>query len=97
MADRKSDFPVERAVFVTTLNLLFSSGSDRFCAIWMEDYGIKGADELNLHHCYCAMARLGEELSDQESRTLARVPGRLLKKSCFWAHQSVFILRLGFL
>ena len=62
MAERKFEFPVERAVFVAVLSRLFAPGSDRFCSKWMQDYAIEGADELDLHHFYRAMAWLGEEL-----------------------------------
>lgn len=73
VAGRKFEFPVERAVFITVLNRLFESGSDRFCSKWVQDYGITGAGELDLHHLYRAMAWLGEELPEaqQAGRTLS--------------------------
>ena len=91
VADRKFDFPVERAVFVTTLNRLFTSGSDRFCAKWMADYGVKGTEELELHHLYRAMAWLGEEISDQESRTFApRCTKDLIEEELFFGSRNLF-------
>lgn len=60
---RGFEFPVERAVFVAVLHRLFVSGSDRACEKWMADYAIAGADGLQLHHFYRAMAWLGEEIA----------------------------------
>ena len=61
LEDRGFEFAVERAVFVAVLHRLFVSGSDRACEKWMADYAIPGADGLQLHHFYRAMAWLGEE------------------------------------
>ena len=41
-AERKFEFDVERAVFLTVLHRLLVSGSDRFCDRWHQDYVIKG-------------------------------------------------------
>lgn len=59
---RKFEFPVERAVFMEVLHRLFGSGSDRAGVAWRQDYRIDGAEGLELHHAYRAMAWLGEEL-----------------------------------
>ena len=69
LADRKFEFNVERAIFLTVLHRLFVSGSDRFCDRWHRDYVIQGVEDLTLHHFYRAMAFLGEALEDQEGRT----------------------------
>ena len=69
--ERAFEFPVERAVFVATLHRLFVSGSDRDCWSWMEDYDIPGAEGLDLHHFYRAMAWLGEELEEKPDGALA--------------------------
>jgi hypothetical protein len=63
---RKHGFALERAVFLTVLHRLFVSGSDRAADRWREDYAIAGAEGLDLHHLYRAMAWLGEELPEQE-------------------------------
>ena len=68
---RGFEFPVERAVFVATLHRLFVSGSDRDCSSWIEDYDIPGAEGLDLHHFYRAMAWLGEELEEKPDGALA--------------------------
>ena len=47
------------------------SGSDRDCASWMEDYDIPGAEGLDLHHFYRAMAWLGEEMEEKSEDALA--------------------------
>jgi hypothetical protein len=71
LKERAFEFSVERAVFVATLHRLFVSGSDRDCASWKEDYDIPGAEGLNLHHFYRAMAWLGEELEEKSTDALA--------------------------
>jgi hypothetical protein len=92
-ASRKFEFPIERAVFITVLNRLFASGSDRFCSKWVADYGIFGADELDLHHFYRAMAWLGEELPEaqQAGRTLApRCVKDLIEEELFFRSRDLF-------
>src|SRR6187200_1896437 len=64
-------FPVERAVFTSVLHRLVVSGSDRACDKWLDAYQIDGADQLELHQLYRAMAWLGEELADQSGATRA--------------------------
>jgi transposase len=69
LTDRKFEFSVERAVFLSVLHRLFVSGSDRSCDKWHRDYVINGVSDLSLHHFYRAMAFLGEELDDQAGST----------------------------
>ncbi|HLA04804.1 MAG TPA: IS1634 family transposase [Syntrophales bacterium] len=69
LKDRKFEFDVERAIFLTVLHRLFISGSDRYCYKWRRDQRINGIDSLSLHHFYRAMAFLGEEAEDQKDRT----------------------------
>jgi hypothetical protein len=65
---RRYGFDVERAVFLTVLHRLFAPGSDRAADKWKADYPIEGADDLQLHHLYRAMAWLGVELpQDQQA------------------------------
>ena len=66
LKDRRFEFPVERAIFLTVLHRLFAPGSDRAAEKWKEDYKIEGADELSLHHLYRAMAWLGETLPEDQ-------------------------------
>ena len=61
IAERKFEFPVERAIFLCTLHRLFDPGSDRAAEVWAEDYEMAGAEQLQLHHLYRAMSWLGEE------------------------------------
>ncbi len=68
---RGFEFAVERAVFVAVLHRLFVSGSERACEKWMADYAVPGADGLQLHHFYRAMAWLGEESGPAEDGGLA--------------------------
>ena len=69
LADRRFEFPVERAVFLTVLHRLLASGSDRAADRWKADYPVADADALDLHHLYRARAWLGEELDDQRAAT----------------------------
>jgi transposase len=66
LAERKFEFDVERAVFLTVLHRLFESGSDRQAVRWREDQCIEGAEGLALHQFYRAMAWLGEALPEDE-------------------------------
>lgn len=93
LGERKFEFPVERAIFVAVLSRLFAPGSDRFCSKWMQDYAIEGADELDLHHFYRAMAWLGEELPDsqQTGRTLSpRCVKDLIEEELFFRSRDLF-------
>ena len=68
LAGRAFAFPVERAIFTAVLHRIMVSGSDRACEKWRADYAIPGADELDLHHFYRAMAWLGEELPSEAAQ-----------------------------
>jgi len=64
--DRKFKFPVERIIFMSVLQRLIAPSSDRAACRWMEDYRIDGLDNVELQHCYRAMAWLGEALPEEE-------------------------------
>jgi hypothetical protein len=66
LAQRRFEFPVERAVFLTVLHRLLAPGSDRAADKWKDDYLLDGTATLDLHHLYRAMAWLGEELPAEE-------------------------------
>jgi hypothetical protein len=63
---RKHGFALERAIFLTVLHRLMNGGSDLAADRWREDYRIAGAEALELHHLYRAMAWLGEALPEVE-------------------------------
>ena len=65
LKNRKFEFDVERAIFLSVLHRLMASGSDRYCDRWRRDYAVSGTEGLELHHLYRAMAFLGEPLGDQ--------------------------------
>lgn len=92
LADRKFEFDIERAVFLTVLHRLFVSGSDRSCNVWRRDYAIGGVDDIALHHCYRAMAFLGEVLSDQADATpfAPRCMKDLVEERLFGQHRHLF-------
>jgi hypothetical protein len=62
LEDRRFEFSVERAIFLTVLHRLFAPGSDRAAEKWKDDLRIEGVGSLDLHHLYRAMAWLGEVL-----------------------------------
>jgi transposase len=65
LEDRRYQFDVERAVFVTVLHRLMNSGSDRQAERWMHGYRIAGVENLDLQHFYRAMAWLGSPEAEQ--------------------------------
>jgi Transposase DDE domain len=69
--ERRHEFALERAIFLTVLHRLIGGGSDLAADRWREDYRIAGAEALELHHLYRAMAWLGEPLPEveQDART----------------------------
>ena len=92
LGERKFEFDVERAIFLTVLHRLVVSGSDRFCDKWRRDYLISGIDDLQLHHFYRAMSFLGEELEDQAD-AMPMAPRRnkdLIEEMLFSANKHLF-------
>ena len=61
-AQRRHEFDLERCVYLTVLHRLFASGSDRAAELWKQNCRIPGAEEIELHHLYRAMAWLGEPI-----------------------------------
>jgi transposase len=70
--DRRHQFAIERAVFVTVLHRLCESGSDRQADRWLRDVQVDGAESLALHHLYRANSWLGSNREDIEERLFAR-------------------------
>lgn len=89
---RKFEFDVERAIFLTVLHRLMTSGSDRFCDQWRRDFSVAGTGEIELHHLYRAMAFLGEELADQKgaSGLSPRCSKDLLEEDIFKKWRNLF-------
>ena len=92
LIDRRFEFDVERAVFLTVLHRLMVSGSDRFCERWRTDYNINGTGQLDLHHLYRAMTFLGEEIEDQKAATpfSPRCNKDLIEESIFFDQRDLF-------
>jgi transposase len=92
VAERKFEFEVERAIFLTVLHRLFEPGSDRSCNRWREGYAIEGVQQLALHHSYRAMAYLGEVLKDQSGATpfAPRCVKDLVEEKLFARHRDLF-------
>jgi transposase len=79
LGQRHFDFPVERAVFLTVLHRLCATGSDRAAQRWKEDYLIDGADEVELHQLYRAMAWLGDQLPANQQQGATKLVPRCTK------------------
>ena len=92
LIDRRFEFDVERAIFLTVLHRLIVSGSDRFCERWRRDYSINGTEQLDLHHLYRAMTFLGEGVDDQKAATpfTARCNKDLIEESIFFDQRHLF-------
>ena len=92
LRDRRFEFDVERAIFLTVLHRLMVSGSDRFCERWRRDYLINGTEQLDLHHLYRAMSFLGEEIEDQKGATpfTARCNKDLIEEAIFFDQRDLF-------
>jgi hypothetical protein len=91
LANRKFEFPVERAVFLTVLHRIMDPGSDRAAEKWRSAYSISGMEAIDLHHLYRAMAWLGEELTDQQGGGLVpRTNKDLIEEQLFAKRRSLF-------
>ena len=94
LKDRRFEFSVERAVFLTVWHRLFAPGSDRAAEKWKDDYAIAGAGELSLHHLYRAMAWLGESLpKDQQTGSTPFAPRTnkdLIEEALFARRRDLF-------
>ena len=92
LTERKFEFDVERAIFLTVLHRLFISGSDRSCDKWRRDYVIEGVEELSLHHLYRAMAFVGEEVADQKDAMpfAPRCIKDLIEEGIFFERRDLF-------
>jgi len=92
LIDRRFEFDVERAIFLTVLHRLIVSGSDRFCERWRRDYSINGTEKLDLHHLYRAMTFLGEQVDDQKAATpfTPRCNKDLIEESIFFDQRDMF-------
>lgn len=94
LTDRKYEFDVERAIFLTVLHRLMVSGSDRAAEQWCRGYALERVDDLELHHIYRAMAWLGEPLpaQDQAGATpfAPRCTKDLIEESLFVQRRDLF-------
>ncbi len=92
LVDRRFEFDIERAIFLTVLHRLMVSGSDRFCERWRTDYKINGTEKLDLHHLYRAMTFLGEVVDDQKAATpfTPRCNKDLIEESIFFDQRDMF-------
>ena len=92
LQNRKYEFDVERAIFITVLHRLMISGSDRNCDYWRQNYQISGSERLSLHHFYRAMCFLGEETSEQKNAipfTDRRIKD-VIEEELFFSRRDIF-------
>src|SRR4029077_3903160 len=79
LAHSHYDFDVEREVFLTVLHRLCATGSESVGQRWKVDYLIDGADQLELHQLYRAMAWLGEQLPKDQQQGFSKLVPRCTK------------------
>ncbi|MCJ7627809.1 MAG: IS1634 family transposase, partial [Longimicrobiales bacterium] len=72
LQERRFEFPVERAVYLTVLHRLFEPGSDRACDRWRRGLRVPGSEGVELHHLYRAMRWLGESTEAVEEALFHR-------------------------
>lgn len=87
---RKHEFSLERAVYLTVLHRLFVSGSDRAAERWKEAYRIPGAEKLELHQLYRAMAFLGEPIGEEGVLGTPRCTKDLIEEALFDRRRDLF-------
>ncbi len=94
LQERRFEFDLERAIFVTVLHRLLEPGSDRACEKWKDRYRIDGSPSLRLQHFYRAMGWLGEELGKEEQDGLVPFSPRCVKdvieEDLFWLRRDLF-------
>lgn len=94
LRQRRFEFAVERAVFLTVLHRLVAPGSDRACDRWKGDYILQGSDRLELHHLYRTMAWLGEELPDDQqqggTKLMPRTTKDVIEEQLFGRRRDLF-------
>ena len=88
--NRKFEFDVERAIFLTVLHRLMVSGSDRFCHRWKRDYLIEGIDEISLHHLYRAMGFLGDVIEKDPDALSPRCIKDKIEELIFFHNRDLF-------
>jgi hypothetical protein len=67
LGTRRFGFDAERAIYLTVLHRLMTSGSDRHASTWRRGLHIPGTEDLTLEHAYKAMAWLGEDLAEADT------------------------------
>lgn len=96
LEERRFEFNVERAIFLTVLHRLMLSGSDRCCHKWRRDHKIEGAEPLDLHHLYRAMHWLGQPLLswEQDDDNLAPFSPRctkdIIEERLYWRRRNLY-------
>jgi hypothetical protein len=90
LRERRYEFDVERAIYLTVLHRLLASGSDRAAERWRQAYHIPRADTLELHHLYRAMAFLGEPLPHEPSTLGPRCVKDRVEEALFGRRRDLF-------
>jgi transposase len=95
LQERRFQFDVQGAIFMTVLHRLLDPGSDRAASKWKDDYAFsESISQLDLHQLYRAMAWLGESLDceGQQGRTpyAPRCVKDLVEENLFLARRQLF-------
>ncbi|NJN36913.1 MAG: IS1634 family transposase [Nitrospiraceae bacterium] len=91
LAERRFEFPVERAIFLEVLHRLVAPGSDRSGYDWKQAYRLEGIEALELHHAYRAMAWLGEAVGDKGAKLMdLRTTKDLIEEELFARQRDLF-------
>lgn len=94
LEERRFEFNVERAIFITVLHRLMISGSDRGCNKWRREHRVEGGEPLDLHHLYRAMQWLGEPLLDTEQDNLVAFSPRctkdIIEEKLYWRRRNLY-------
>jgi hypothetical protein len=89
-AQRRHEFDLERCVYLTVLHRLFASGSDRAAELWKQNCRIAGAEKIELHHLYRAMAWLGEPLLEHTILESPRFTKDRIEETLFDCRRDLF-------
>lgn len=91
LEERRFQFDVHGAIFLTVLHRLLDPGSDRAANKWKDDYAFcDSISQLDLHQLYRAMAWLGESLEEEGQKGRTPFAPRCIKDL---VEENLFLMR----
>jgi len=91
LRERRFQFDVQGAIFLTVLHRLMDPGSDRAANKWKDDYAFcESIGQLDLHQLYRTMAWLGEPLESKEQKDRTPFAPRCVKDL---VEENLFLMR----